>query len=284
MGFDRVQYKFIANSKIRKKLLKSSKVSLCFTRKIVLYSFTKFGILKHWTNIQSLRRFCWGFWQTSKQIYRRLQYKQKVFEEFQGMSHFSRKIVMYSSTKFGILKSWTNIQLLRTFDLVFWETWKQIYRKLQYRVKDFEEFQGLSDFPRKMVLYSLTKFGIQKPWTNILWLRRSNLSFWQTSIQIYRNLQYQQRAFQEFEGLSRFPRRNVLYSPTKFGILKPWANIQSLRRFDLGFWQISKQIYRKCQYREKVFTKPQALRCFPTKMILYSPTKFGILKPSTNTW
>ena len=90
--------------------------------------------------------------------------------------------------------------------------------------------------------------------------------------------------FQEFEGLSRFPRKNVLYSPTKFGILKPWANIQSLRSFDLGFWQISKQIYRKRQYGEKVFTKPQALPCFPTKMILYSPTKFGILKPSTNTW
>ena len=211
--------------------MKSSKVSLCFTRKIVLYSFTKFGILKHWTNIQSLRRFCWGFWQTSKQIYRRLQYKQKVFEEFQGMSPFSRKIVMYSSTKFGILKSWTNIQLLRTFDLVFWETWKQIYRKLQYRVKDFEEFQGLSDFPRKMVLYSLTKFGIQKPWTNILWLRRSNLSFWQTSKQIYQKLQYREKVFRKIENLPRFPRKIILYSSAKLGILKPWTNTRWHRRF-----------------------------------------------------
>ena len=151
-------------------------------------------------------------------------------------------------------------------------------------MKDFEEFQGSSHFPRKIVLYSLTKFRIEKRWTNVLWLRRFNLSFWQTSTQIYRKLQYQQKVFQEFDGLSGFPRKIVLYSPTKFGILKPWANIKSLRRFDLGFWQISKQIYRKYQYREKVFTESQALRCLPTKMILYSPTKFGILKPWTNTW
>ena len=149
MGFDRVQYKFTANSKIRKKLLKSSKVSLCFTRKIVLYSLTKFDILKPWNNIQSLRRFDWGFWQTSKQIHRKLQYKQKVFEEFQGMSRFSRKIFMYSSTKFGILKSWANIQSLRTFDLGFWETSKQIYRKLQYRVKTLKSSRVFLTFLEK---------------------------------------------------------------------------------------------------------------------------------------
>ena len=42
--------------------------------------------------------------QTSKQIYRKLKYREKVFEEFQRLLRFPRKIVLYSSTKFGILK------------------------------------------------------------------------------------------------------------------------------------------------------------------------------------
>ena len=36
--------------------------------------------------------------------YRKLQYNEKVFEEFQGLSCFPRKIIFYSSCKFGILK------------------------------------------------------------------------------------------------------------------------------------------------------------------------------------
>ena len=43
------------------------------------------------------------------------------------------------------------------------QTSKQIYRKRKYREKVFGEFQRLPRFPRKMVLYSLTKFGILKP-------------------------------------------------------------------------------------------------------------------------
>ena len=194
----------------------------------------------------------WDFSHTSKQIYRKLQYKENVFEGFQGLSRFPWKIVWYSSTKFGVLKPWTNIPCPSRFNLGFWQTSKQIYRKLQYRKKVFGEFQDLPGFTRKMVFYSSTKFGILKPWTNIPSPRRFDLGFWQTSKQIYRQLQYKEKVLEEFEGSSGFPRKIILYSLTKFGIIKPSTNIVWLRRFNLGFWQTSKQVYRNLRCRDNV--------------------------------
>ena len=60
------------------------------------------------------------FQETSKQIYRKLQYREKLFGKFQGMSCFPKKLVLSSLRKFSILKPCTNIQLLRGFDLGFW--------------------------------------------------------------------------------------------------------------------------------------------------------------------
>ena len=92
------------------------------SQKMVLYLSTKFGILKHWSSIQSLRTFDLGFLQASKQFYRKLQYREIAFEEFQGLSRFPRKMVLYSSTKFGILKSWSKIQAFK-MDSVLLFSW-----------------------------------------------------------------------------------------------------------------------------------------------------------------
>ena len=81
-------------------------------------------------------------------------------------------MVLYLSTKFGILKPLTIISNLIRFDLGFCQAWKQIYKKLEYSEKVLEEFQRLPRFPRKIVLYSSTKFGILKPWTIIFKLIR----------------------------------------------------------------------------------------------------------------
>ena len=161
-------------------------------------------------------------------------------------------MVLYSSTKFGILKLWTIFSKLIRFHLGFWQITKQIYRKLKYREKVLEEFQRLSRFSRKMVLYSSTKFGIIKPWTIISKLRRFDSGFWQTSKQIYRKLKDREKVLKEFQHLSRFSGEMVFYSSTKFGILEPWKIIPKLRRYDLGFWQTSKEIYRKLKYKENV--------------------------------
>ena len=247
-----------------------------FPRKIVLYWSTYFCILKPWAIISNLIRLDWGFRQASKHFYRKVKYREKVLEEFQRLPRFPRKRVLYSSTNFCILKPWAIISNFIRFDLGFWEAWKPFYRKLKYTEKVLEEFQRLPPIPRKMVLYSSTNFRILKPWTIISNLIRFDLGFWQASKPFYRKLKYRENDLEEFQRLPRFPRKMVLYSSTKFGILKPWTIISNLIRFDLGFWQASKPFYRKLKYREKVLEEFQRFRRFPRKMVLYLSTNLRI--------
>ena len=212
---------------------------------LVTLSLVEYMTIEHSTFTKTTKQKItvkWYFSHTSKTIYRKLQYKQKFFEEFQGLFPLPRKMFLYSSTKFGILKPWTNIPWRKRFDLGFSQISKQIYRKLQYMEKSFEEFQGLPRFPRKMILCSSIKFGTLKSSTNISWPRKFDLGFWKTSKKIYRKLQHKEKDFEVFQDLSRFRRKIVLYSSIKLSIMKPWTNIQSLRRFDLILCQTSKQI------------------------------------------
>ena len=169
----------------------------------------------------------------------------KGFGESERLSHFPIYMVLYSPSKCGIIKPWTNIQSLRRFFFGIRQTSKWIYRKIQYREKFFLVFRCFPRFSRKKVLCYLTKFGIKKSWTNIQPLRRFRFDLRETSKRIYRKLQYREKVFGEFQGFRPFARKKVLFLLTKFAIIKPWTNIQSLRRFDLRFWQPSKQIYRK---------------------------------------
>ena len=108
-----------------------------------------------------------------------------------------------------------------------------------------EEFQRFPCFSRKRVLHSSTNFRISKPWAIISNLIRFDLGFWQASKPFYRKLKYREKVLEEFQRLSRFPRKMVLYSSTNFCILKPWAITSTLIRLDLGFWQASEPFYRK---------------------------------------
>ena len=234
---------------------------------MVLYSSTKFGILKPLTIVSNLIKLDLGFCQPSKQIYSKLGYSEKVLKGFQRLFRFPRKMVLYSSTKFGILKSWTIIPILIRFDLGFWQVSTLFYRKFEYREQVLEEFQRLRRFPRKSVLYSSTKFGILKPRTIISILIRFDLGFWQASKPFYRKLRYKEKVLEEFQRLPRLTRKIVLYSSTKFVILKPLTIISNLIRLDLGFWQASKQIYRKLEYSEKILDEFQRLLGFPRKTV-----------------
>ena len=142
-------------------------------------------------------------------------------------------MVLYSLTKFGIIKPSTNIPWLRGLDLAFWKSSKQIYRELQYTQKAFREFQDLPCFPRKWFCIHPQKFEIIKTWTNILWLRRFDLGFSQTLKEIYWKIQYTEKFFGKFQ-LSQ--NKMVLCWWSKLYIFEPFANVQSHRRFDLGFW------------------------------------------------
>ena len=69
-----LQIKFHLKSKSSQRF----KGSLAFTEKKGLYLLSKFCIVESFTNIQSSRRFDLSFLKTSKQIYRKLQYTDKV--------------------------------------------------------------------------------------------------------------------------------------------------------------------------------------------------------------
>ena len=185
-------------------------------------------------------------------------------------------MVLYSSTKFGILKPWTIISNLIRFDLGFWQASKPFYRKLKYRENDLEEFQRLPRFPRKMVLYWSTNFRILKPWAIISNIIRLDLAFWRASKRFYRKLKNRENVLEEFQHLSRFATKVVLYSSSNFCILKPWAIISNFIRLHIGFWQASKPFYRKLKYREKVLEEFHCLPRFPRKMICIRQPIFAV--------
>ena len=245
-----------------------------FPRKMVLYSSTNFRILKPWTIISNLIRFDLGFWQASKQIYRKLKYRENNLEEFQRLPRFPRKMVLYSSTNFCILKPWAIISNLIRFHLGFWQGSKPFCRKFIYREKVLEEFQRLPRFPRKIVLYLSSNFCILKHSAIISNLIIFDLDFWQASKPFFRKLKYKEKVLEKFQRLPRFPRNIVLYWPTNFWILKSGAIISNFVRFDLGFWLASKLFYRKLKEKQKVFEEFQRLPRFSRKMVLYSWTYF----------
>ena len=176
-------------------------------REIFLYSWTNFRILKPSAFISNLLRLDLGFWWPSKQIYRKLKYRDKVLEDFQRLCRFPRETVLYLSTKFGILKPSTIISNLMRFDLGCSQASKPFSRKLNYRENVLEEFQRFPRFPRKMVLYSSTNFCILKPSAIISNLLRFDLGFWRASKQIYRKLKYRRRFWKSFNVCLAFPEK-----------------------------------------------------------------------------
>ena len=53
---------------------------------------------------QSFSRFDLDFSQGSKRIFRKLQYKKIFFKDFESLPRSSRKMILYLSTKRGIIK------------------------------------------------------------------------------------------------------------------------------------------------------------------------------------
>ena len=183
---------------------------------MVVYSSTNFCILKPWDIISNIVRSDLGFWQAWKPFYRKLKYREKVLEEFQRLPRFPRKMALYSLTNFHILKPGVTISNLIRFDLGFWHASKPFYRKVKNTEKVLEEFQGLLRFPRKMILYSSTKFCILQPWIIISNLIRFDLVFWQASKLFYRKLKYREKVLEEFQRLPRFVEKWFCFSRPNF--------------------------------------------------------------------
>ena len=79
--------------------LLSQKNSFVFVNKI-----WHLKALNQYSVAQKIRYRLSSYRQTSKQIYRKLKYSEKVFGQFQGLSSFPQKLALYLSSIFGILK------------------------------------------------------------------------------------------------------------------------------------------------------------------------------------
>ena len=81
----------MGNGQLGRKLLESTKNFFRVLRKIVYYSCIKFGILKSWTNILTLRRFHLGFWQFQNKFIEKSNIGKKFFESFKVYNGFIEK-------------------------------------------------------------------------------------------------------------------------------------------------------------------------------------------------
>ena len=156
----------------------SFKVYFIFPEKWFCSYWEKFGIFKPCTNIKLFRRFDWGFWKEDlEKIYRKLQYVENAFWNVSRFALFSRKIGFILLTKLYLFEPCTNIRSLQRLDLGFWQTLKKVCFWV-LKKKLFRKFQGQPCLPTKIILYSLTEFGIIKPCTNIQSLIRFDVSWW----------------------------------------------------------------------------------------------------------
>ena len=149
-----------------------------FSRKMILYLLTKFGIRKPWTNIQSV--------EDSIQLFDRLQ------NNFMGNSNIGRKFLEGFKVCLAFPENWFWVLFREKWlcicwgSFVFWSTAPilncsedsidacgRIYRKLQHE----EKFSRFCLVFGKMALYLLTKLYIFEPCTNIRSLRRLDLGF-----------------------------------------------------------------------------------------------------------
>ena len=120
--------------------MKSSKVSLSFRK-------NGFALVNKIWHSQALKKYSMA--QESqfsilkdckyKEI-NKLQYKKKVFEEFQGFSSFLRKIALYARIKSDILKPLTNIQWSRRFGFGIWLTLNKLIGNCNIREKLLKSF------------------------------------------------------------------------------------------------------------------------------------------------
>ena len=156
----------------------------------------------------------------------------------------------------------------RTRDSI--EAFGRLQNKFIRNSNIFAKFQSQPCFPRKMVLCSLTRFCIIKPWINIPLLRGSNSSFWQTWKRIDRRLQYRENVFGKLQGLPRFYRKIFFLFVDQ--ILHFWALYQYLISSKIGFRFLAKSKTGLIwgENGEKILGKFQVRSPFPRKMALYS--------------
>ena len=139
------------------------------------------------TNIQSLRRFDFDSWKTQSKFIANSNIRTTFWKVSSYASFFHKNCFVFINQiwHYEALNQYAMAQKFWWRILSFWQTLKQIYRKLQYRANVFGKSQSLPCFSRKIFLYALTKFKIFWPCANTQSLWRSDLGSWLTLKQVF---------------------------------------------------------------------------------------------------
>ena len=117
--------------------------------------------------------------------------------------------------------------------------------------KVFGKFGSLLCFPRKMFFYSLSKFYIFEPLTNIQLLRKFDLRFWQTSDKFIGNSNVERKSSQSFKTSLVFlekwcclRRSQLCWCPKRqWFVLTAW-NLETHMRIKLNIQRVCAYSFR----------------------------------------
>ena len=149
----------------------------------------------------------------------------------------------------------------------------------------FGKFQGQVFIPRKMVMYSLSKFDILKPCAPVFNCSEQSIqTFGKFQSKFIGNCNILRKFFQSFKVCLAFPENPFCIRRPNFAFLSlaPISHhsedsIQALDRLQnkiIGNSNMGRLF--------KICLKFQGLPRFPRKIILYSSSKFGIFQPCNN--
>ena len=142
------QNKFIGNYNITRKVLKSSKVCPAFPENgfVFVNQILHSQALNQYSMAQEIRFMIFARFKTN--LRQTSIYGERFWRVWSFTSLFQKKGFVFVDLIWHP-KDLNQYSISQKIRCRVWQTSKQIHRKLQYKDKVFEEFQGLSRFPRK---------------------------------------------------------------------------------------------------------------------------------------
>ena len=176
---------------------------------------------------------------------------------FQSQPHFSRKMVWYSLTKFGIIKTWLKQysmdQKIRFIVFLYFK--KNLLETAIYR-ESFREVLTFVSFSEKNGFVFVDQIWHSKGLNQYSMTQKIRFTiFTDFKTNLQKTLIYPESFLEDSTFASLSQKNGFVFIEQILQSFESLTNIQSHRRFDSGFWQISEQVYRKLQYGEKIFAK-----------------------------
>ena len=120
--------------------------------------------------------------------------------------------------------------------------------------KYLKSFNASLAFPERWFCFHLVNFGLLRFLPTFSRSEDSIYAFYRLQNKSVGKSNKRRKFWGSFNVCLAFPEKRFCIRRANFAFfnLLP-TNIQSRRRFDLGFWPTSEQVYRKLQHGEKIF-------------------------------